>query len=133
MGDRNVKTFLAKSAEMCPSRLQDSSVTTFQGRSARMFQDNNVNKFLVNSVAMFLVNNVAMFQGSSVEMFHHRSVATFQDNSAAVFLASNASRSPSRSVTLLSHPMEGSKKVKEKKKIQICPCRQKRKLPALLF
>merc|ERR1719430_153072 len=89
----------------------------FQGRSARMFQDNNVNKFLVNSV----------------EMFHHRSVATFQDNSAAMFLANNASRSPSRSVTLLSHPMEGSKKVKEKKKIQICPCRHKRKPPALLF
>merc|ERR1712117_985781 len=109
MGDRNVKTFLAKSAEMCPSRFQDSSVTTFQGRSARMFQDNNVNKFLV------------------------KSVATFLDNSAAVFLASNASRSPSRSVTLLSHPMEGSKKLKEKKKIQICPCRHKRKLPALLF
>merc|ERR1712203_722659 len=101
--------------------------------SARMFQDNNANKFLVNSVAMFLASNVAMFQGSSVEMFLHRSVATFQDNSAAMFLANNASRSPSRSVTLLSHPMEGSKKVKEKKKIQICPCRHKRKPPALLF
>merc|ERR1712095_3507 len=89
----------------------------FQGRSARMFQDNNVNKFLVNSAAMFLASSVAMFQ----------------DNSAAMFLANNASRFLSRSVTLLSPPMEGSKEVKEKKKIQICPCRHKRKPPALIF
>merc|ERR1719427_423307 len=97
----------------------------FPDNSARMFQDRNVETFLASSAAMF--------QGSSVEMFHHRSVATFQDNSAAMFLANNASRSPSRSVMLLSHPMEGSKKVKEKKKIQICPCRHKRKPPALIF
>merc|ERR1719232_1577933 len=108
---------------------QDKNATMFLVRRVRMFQD----KKRSNSAAMFLASNAAMFQGSSVEMFHHKSVAMFQDNSAAMFLANNASRFLSRSVTLLSPPMEGSKEVKEKKKIEICPCRHKRKPPALIF
>merc|ERR1712106_96943 len=110
--DRNAKMFHVKSARMFLDRLKSKTAGTFLAGRARVFPDRNAKMSLARSAEMFQ----SRFQGNNVKMFHPKNVAMFQGNSAAMFLANNASRFLSRSVMLLSHLMEGSKKVKENKK-----------------
>merc|ERR1711936_925014 len=94
----------------------------FQDRNATMFQDSSARMFLARSVRMFPVSSARMCQDRSVKMFPassarmcqdrwprrnavtfpSRSVRMFLDSNARMFLDSRDSRSPSRSVTLLS-------------------------------